>query len=166
MIFKRDIVQELMSKELPDDVDYKSLEPEQAKELAVQIYIDSHLNPKSEPMSQQKVAQLFGRSQKWLSLAIQDTGVLEKVEKRTRANAILAQAILQSAAPEIAIKTIESARKNRGEKYEYINQGDRRDILDRAGVRAEKKEANDVSITFTNGAFMLGMPKSKGRNEE
>lgn len=165
MTFKRERVQEIMPDELPEDIDYKSLEPAQMKELAVQIYIDSQLNPKSKPLSQEQVASLFGRSQKWMSVALRDSGVLEKIEKKMRSDVILAQAMLQRAAPEIALKTIESARKTRSEKFEYITQVDRRDVLDRAGVRAEKQEATDVNITFTNGAFTLGMPESKGRNE-
>lgn len=165
MTFKRERVQEILAEEIPTDIDYKSLPPEEQRELAVQIYIDSQLNPKSTPLSQAKVAEMFGKSQRWVSDSLHNSGVLDKIEKRTRSNVILAQAMLQKAAPEIALKTIESARKERDEKFEYITQGDRRDILDRAGVRAEKQEASDVNITFTNGGFALGMPHSKGQNE-
>jgi hypothetical protein len=54
--------------------------------------------------------------------------------------------------------TVESAFKLRDEKYEYINQGDRRDILDRAGVRAEKKESQDIVLSFAGAPVNPGMP--------
>ena len=72
---------------------------------------------------------------------------------------ILAQAILEAAAPEVARRTVQSAMKEREEKYEFITQGDRRDVLDRAGVRAKKEDKSEVTITFSGGPE-IGMPES------
>ena len=56
---------------------------------------------------------------------------------------------------------MESALKEREEKYEYITQMDRRDVLDRAGVRAKDENSNEISITFaTGGGVNVGMPPS------
>jgi len=140
-------------------IDYKNLPPEEKQELAVEIYLDSRTDPDKKPLTQKEVAAMFGRSQEWLSKTLLNAGVIEKIERRTRSNVVLARAMANKAAPEMMRRTIESARKHRGDKFEYINQQDRRDILDRAGVRAEKQEAMDVNITFADGAgFNTGMP--------
>jgi hypothetical protein len=71
---------------------------------------------------------------------------------------LLAQAIAERAAAQVMRETVQSAFKRRDKKYEYITQGDRRDILDRAGVRVEKKEAADVTVSFKTNGIGLGMP--------
>ena len=144
-----------------EDIDYMSLPPDEQKALAIDIYIDSRVNPDKKPLRQIDVAAMFGHKQKWLSSALADSGILERFERRTRSNVIIARAMANKAAPEIMQKTIESARKARGNKFEYITQQDRRDVLDRAGVRAEKEDAQAVTVTFAGGGFDIGMPEGK-----
>lgn len=120
-------------------------------------YIDSIADPYAVPVTQEELAEEYGVSRRTVGYVLQDSKVLERVRRRTRSDAIVAQAIAERAAVQIMRETVRSAFKIRDEKYEYINQGDRRDILDRAGVRVEKKEAADVTVTFKSG-IGLGMP--------
>lgn len=144
---------------MDDTIDYKSLPLEEQKELAVRMYIESRTDPNAKPLTQTEVAKKFGKSQTWMSAAIIDSGTIERIEKRTRSNVVLAKAMMQHAAPKVAEETIKSAMKKRAPKFEYITQQDRRDVLDRAGVRVEKQEAMDVNITFADGiGFNTGMP--------
>lgn len=144
---------------MDETIDYKSLEPVEQKKLAVEMYIESRINPDMDPLTQLEIAKKFGHSQKWMSEALRDSGILEKIEKRTRSNIILARAMANNAAPELMMEMIKSARTKRAAKFEYITQQDRRDVLDRAGVRAEKQEAMDVNISFADGiGFNTGMP--------
>lgn len=142
-----------------ENIDYRSLPPEEQKDLVVQMYVESRIDPDRKPMTQVELAKLFGHSQYWVSKALIDSGVLDRFERRTRSDVVIARAMLQHAAPKVAQETIKSAMKKRAPKYEYITQQDRREVLERAGVRAEKQEATDVNITFTNGVgFSTGMP--------
>lgn len=147
---------------IDESIDYKNLPVEEQRELAVQIWIDEHANhtdPWDKPKTQKEIAEMFGRSQSWMSETLIHSGTLDKIEKRTRSNVVLARAMMQSAAPKIAAETIRSAMKKRDQNFEYITQQDRRDVLDRAGVRAEKQEASDVNIRFVSGGgFTPGMP--------
>lgn len=137
----------------------KVLTEEERAELIAE-YIESHTNPNLKPLTQVEIGKKYGVSQTTVSNIMLDSGALERVRRRTRSNIILAQAIMESAAPEVAKRTVKSAMKDRDEKFEYITQGDRRDVLDRAGVRASKEEKNEVTISFASGGFDVGMPES------
>lgn len=149
---------------IDESIDYKSLPVEEQRELAVQIWIDEHANhtdPWDKPKTQKEIAEMFGRSQSWMSETLIHSATLEKIERRMRSNVILAKAMMQQAAPKVAEETIKSALKERETNFEYITQQDRRDVLDRAGVRAEKQEQLAVTVTFAGGGFDVGMPEGK-----
>ena len=146
---------------IDESIDYKNLPIEEQRYLAVQMYIETHSNPNEKPMSQTQIAKIFGKSQTWMSETLIRSEVLDRIEKRTRSNVVLARAMMQTAAPMVAEKTIESALKDRESNYEYITQQDRRDVLERAGVRAEKEESQAVTISFAGGSFDVGMPEGK-----
>ena len=133
------------------------LTDEQRTEIAHK-YIDSRADPYAEPLTQEDLAEEYGVSRRTIGYVLQDSAVLERVRRRTRSDVLVAQAIAERAAAQIMRETVQSAFKLRDEKYEYINQSDRRDILDRAGVRVEKKESADVNVTFRTGGIGLGMP--------
>ena len=144
--------------DMGNEIDYKNLPIEEKRELTVKLYVESRIDPYKEPIKQKDLAEMMGMSQSWVSEQIRNSNTLSNYERKTRADAILARAMMQAAAPAIARKTILSAQKDRDLSFEYITQNDRRDVLDRAGVRAEKQEAMDVNITFSNGGFDIGMP--------
>ena len=137
----------------------KVLTEEERAELIAE-YIESHTNPNLKPLTQAEIGKKYGVSQTTVSNIMLDSGALERVRRRTRSNIILAQAIMESAAPEVAKRTVKSAMTDRDEKFEYITQGDRRDVLDRAGGRAAKEEKNEVTISFASGGIDVGMPES------
>lgn len=138
----------------------RKLTDEQREEI-VHRYIESRADPYAVPITQSQLAQEYGVAQSMISTIIADSGVLERVRRRAKSSVILAQAIAEEAAAHVMRATVESAFKVRDEKYEYINQGDRRDILDRAGVRAQGGEKSEVNISFTNGGVALGVPTRK-----
>ena len=144
---------------MEESIDYKSLPLEEQRALAVQMYIESRTDIEQKPLTQVEIAKMFGHSQKWVSESLHNSGVLEVIERRTRSNVILAKAMMNHAAPRVALETIKSALQKREDKFEYITQGDRRDVLDRAGVRAEKEDAQAVTVTFAGGGFSVGMPE-------
>lgn len=136
----------------------KKLTDEQRDEL-VHRYVESRADPYATPITQKELAQEYGIAQSTVSTIIADSGVLERVRRRTKSSVLLAQAIAEEAAAHAMRATVESAFKPREEKYEYINQGDRRDILDRAGVRAAKEEKQAITLSFAGAAVNPGMPE-------
>lgn len=139
----------------------KKLSDEQREEI-VHRYIESRADPFAVPITQTQLAEEYGVGQATISRIIADSGVIERVRRRTKASVALAQAIAEEAAAHAMRATVESAFKLREEKYEYINQGDRRDILDRAGVRAASEEKPDVNIIFNGGSVPIGVPDRTG----
>ena len=134
------------------------LTDEQREEI-VHKYIASRADSYAVPVTQTQLAEEYGVAQSTISGVISDSGVIERVRRRTKSSVMLAQAIAEEAAANIMRESVNSAFKLRDEKYEYINQSDRRDILDRAGVRAEKSDKQDVTISFkAGGGFDVGMP--------
>lgn len=137
----------------------KVLTDEEREALVVE-YIESHTKPDMKPLTQVELGKKYGVSQTTVSKILIDSKTIERVQRRTKSNVALAQAIMESAAPEVAKRTVRSALTEREEKFEYITQGDRRDVLDRAGVRAAKEEKNEVTISFASGGIDVGMPES------
>lgn len=45
--------------------------------------------------------------------------------------------------------------------YQYLWQNASRDILDRAGIKAQKEDKQDISISFAGGGFEVNMPEDK-----
>lgn len=135
----------------------RKLTDEQREEL-IHLYITSRADPYATPITQKQLGEQFGISQATVSKIMLDSGAIERVRRRTKSNVLLAQAIAEQAATHIMHETIASAYKKREEKYEYITQGDRRDILDRAGVRAEKKDSQDITLSFVGTPVNPGMP--------
>ena len=131
---------------------------DEMKDEIVHRYVESRADPFATPITQVQLAKEYGVAQVTISRVISDSGVLERVRRRTKSSVILAQAIAEEAAAHAMRATVESAFKPREEKYEYINQGDRRDILDRAGVRAEKSEKQDITLSFAGVPVNPGMP--------
>lgn len=133
---------------------------DEEREEIVYRYVKSQTEDE-EPLTQAALAKEYGVCQRTVSNIIRDSGILEKIRRRTKSNVLIAQAMAEEASAKAMRETIRSAFKARDEKYEYINQGDRRDILDRAGVRSEKKDEHDVTITLSDGALDIGLPEDE-----
>lgn len=50
-------------------------------------------------------------------------------------------------------------------QYQYLHQNAIRDTLDRTGIRAPKEEKQNITITFSNGDFEIGMPERESNEE-
>lgn len=135
---------------------------DEVRDEIVHRYIESRANPYATPITQKQLADEYGVVQSTISGIISDSGIIERVRRRTKASVALALAIAEEAASHAMRATVESAFKERDEKYEYINQGDRRDILDRAGVRAASEEKPEVNISFNGGGIPIGVPDRTG----
>lgn len=133
---------------------------DEQKEEIIRRYIESRTDPSATPLTQTQLAKEYGVCQQTISKVICNSDVIERVRKRTKADVLLAQAMAEMAAPKIMRETIKSALQKRDKKFEYITQGDRRDVLDRAGVRVKTEEKQAIDITFNGGeGFGLGMPE-------
>ena len=134
----------------------KKISDEQ-KQAIVQTYIDAIAD--GQPIRQKDLAEKYGITQAAVSNILNDAEVVRSARRRQAVNVVMAQAIFERAATRVAQKTVESTLKEREEKYEYITQMDRRDVLDRAGVRAKDEGGNEISITFAAGGVNVGMPQ-------
>lgn len=142
---------------------------DEEKEEILSEYINSRTEPGRKPVTQRELAKKYGVDQSRISRIICDSDTIERMRRRTRVSVLIAQAMAESAAPKIMEETIKSAFKKRDAKFEYINQGDRRDILDRAGVRVEKGEKQEITLSFASGlSIEPGMPAGEdaGGGEE
>lgn len=133
---------------------------DEEREEIVYRYVKSQTEDE-EPLTQAALAKEYGVCQRTVSNIIRDSGILEKIRRRTKSNVLIAQAMAEEASAKVMRETIRSAFKKREDKFEYINQGDRRDILDRAGVRSEKKDEHDVTITLSDGGLNVGLPEDE-----
>ena len=133
---------------------------DEEREEIVYRYVKSQTEDE-EPLTQAALAKEYGVCQRTVSNIILDSGILEKIRRRTKSNVLIAQAMAEEASAKAMRETIRSAFKKREDKFEYINQGDRRDILDRAGVRSEKKDEHDVTITLSDGGLNVGLPEDE-----
>ncbi len=133
---------------------------DEEREEIVCRYVKSQTEDE-EPLTQAALAKEYGVCQRTVSNIIRDSGILEKIRRRTKSNVLIAQAMAEEASAKAMRETIRSAFKKREDKFEYINQGDRRDILDRAGVRSEKKDEHDVTITLSDGGLNVGLPEDE-----
>lgn len=133
---------------------------DEEREEIVYRYVKSQTEDE-EPLTQAALAKEYGVCQRTVSNIIRDSGILEKIRRRTKSNVLIAQAMAEEASAKAMRETIRSAFKKRADKFEYINQGDRRDILDRAGVRSEKKDEHDVTITLSDGGLNVGLPEDE-----
>lgn len=142
----------------------KKISDEQ-KQAIVQTYIDAIAE--GRPIRQKDLGEQYGITQAAVSNILNDAEVVRSARRRQAVNVVMAQAIFERAAAKVAQATVESALKDRDEKYEYITQMDRRDVLDRAGVRAKDESSSEISITFAGGAGVnVGMPQGAQDEDE
>lgn len=136
-----------------------TLTRDEIADLVLDEYVETHTKPDLRPVTQAELAKKYNRSQSSISRMILDSKAVERKFRRVKTSVMLAQIMAENASPLMMEKTIESALKKRDKKYEYINQGDRRDILDRAGVRAKTEEKQEIVLSFDGGMVDLGMPE-------
>ena len=130
----------------------KALTDEQAQEI-VDRYMDGNVTMK-------QLAEEYGVCSKTISKYICDSGVLERAERRADSRAKLALINLKNASADASEKLVELLNEKRGKNQVYADIQIIQQVLDRAGVREEKKEDKDVRITFADGVGIAPkMPK-------
>lgn len=130
----------------------RALTDEQAQEI-VDRYMDSNVTMK-------QLAEEYGVCSKTISKYICDSGVLERAERRADSRAKLALINLKNASADASEKLVELLNEKRGKNQVYADIQIIQQVLDRAGVREEKKEDKDVRITFADGVGIAPkMPK-------
>lgn len=84
------------------------------------------------------------------------------------ADARLAQAKIRilEQVPAALDRNEEILNTNYDPAFQYLWQNAIRDTLDRAGIKAQKEEKQDINITFAGGGFDVGMPEDDGDDGE
>lgn len=105
------------------------------------------------------LGEKYGVNKSTISRVINDSGVLEAAEKKADVRSRIALINLKNASADASEKLVELLGKQRGEKQVYADIQIIQQVLDRAGVRAEKSEKADVTVQFATGAgFTPAMP--------
>lgn len=143
----------------------RSLTDEQEDEI-LRRYIEPRMDPYfvGKPPTQQALAKEYGVSQSLISEIISKSSTIERMRKKTKSSVLLAQAMAEHAAPQIMAETIKDALKTRDDNFGYLHQNARRDVLERAGVRAAKEDKQEVKVSFASGVMVR--PKMPVREEE
>lgn len=131
----------------------KVLTQEEREQIAFE-YMDSWI-------SQRELAEKWGVNQSTICRVLNETDVLDMIEKKASTSARRAKIRAQLHSDEIMRMQIEDARNTRQDKYGHLHQNARRDILDRAGVREVKAEDNTLNVNVNTGdnGLTLGLPK-------
>lgn len=111
-------------------------------------------------VTMQNLANEYGVSRSTISHYISNSELIEKAERRADIRTRLALITLKNASAYAAEQLVEILDKTNDKKQIYAKLQALQQVLDRAGVREEKKEDKDVHITFANGVGIAPkMPK-------
>lgn len=128
------------------------LTEEQSAEI-VERYMEGNVTMK-------ELAAEYGVCTKTISRHICSSGVLDRVERRANLRQRLALITLKNASAEAAEQLVDLMDKTNGKNQVYAKLQTLQQLLDRAGVREEKREDKDVRITFADGVGIAPkMPK-------
>lgn len=72
---------------------------------------------------------------------------------------------LKNASTDAAEKLVELLNKKRSEKQVYADIQIIQQVLDRAGVRSEKEEKQELAISFVGGCVSPKMPEGVGGDQ-
>lgn len=138
---------------------------EEEKDEIITAYIESRIFPDryDHAVKQKELAEKYGVNQSTISRVITSSEEVTRLQKRTRTSTLLAQTMAQLAAPRVMEETIKDALKERDDNFGYLSQNARRDVLERAGVRAQNDAKQEVTVSFASG--MSVRPKMPEREE-
>lgn len=104
-----------------------------------------------------ELAAKYGVSKSTISRVLSHSQTLHKLEQRAKISAQRALIRAQLNSDDIMRLTIEDAKKTREDRFGYLHQNARREVLDRAGIRAKDSEESTLTIRFADGAgFDMG----------
>ena len=104
------------------------------------------------------LGEKYGVSASTICRVIADSGVLDEAERKASSRAKMATIRLKNASAEAAEKLVKLLNKERSEKQVYADIQIIQQVLDRAGVRAEKEEKQEIAISFTGNGVKPKMP--------
>lgn len=112
-----------------------------------------------------ELAAKYGVSKSLIGRVIVDSGALEEAERRANSRAKMATIRLKNASVDAAEKLIELLNKKRSEKQVYADIQIIQQVLDRGGVRSEKEEKQELTISFAGGCVSPKMPEGVGGDQ-
>ncbi|MBE5798335.1 MAG: hypothetical protein E7321_00080 [Clostridiales bacterium] len=143
---------------------------EEEKEEIVLTYIESMIFPEKyggHRVRQKDLAEKYGVNQSTISKIVTSSDEVSRLNKRMQTRTIVAQSMAQLAAPKVMEATIKDALKERDDAFGYLSQNARRDVLDRAGVRAVSDNKQEVTVSFASGMNVRPrMPEREESGEE
>ena len=115
-------------------------------------------------ITMQQLADEYNVSRATISHYISNSELIEKAERRADVKSRLALINLKNASADAADKLVQLLNEKRGKNQVYADIQIIQQVLDRAGVREEKKEDKDVKITFMDGVGICPkMPKRRDK---
>lgn len=143
---------------------------EEEKDAIVLAYIESRIFPEKydgRRVKQKELAEKYGVNQSTISRIITSSDEVGRLQKRTQTRTLIAQSMAQLASPRVMEETIKDALKERKDEFGYLSQNARRDVLDRAGVRAASDNKQEVTVSFASGMNVRPrMPEREESGEE
>lgn len=143
---------------------------EEEKEEIVLTYIESMIFPEKyggHRVRQKDLAEKYGVNQSTISKIVTSSDEVSRLNKRMQTRKMVAQSMAQLAAPKVMEATIKDALKERDDVFGYLSQNARRDVLDRAGVRAVSDNKQEVTVSFASGMNVRPrMPEREESGEE
>lgn len=143
---------------------------EEEKEEIVLTYIESMVFPEKyggHRVRQKDLAEKYGVNQSTISKIVTSSDEVSRLNKRMQTRTMVAQSMAQLAAPKVMEATIKDALKERDDAFGYLSQNARRDVLDRAGVRAVSDNKQEVTVSFASGMNVRPrMPEREESGEE
>jgi len=129
------------------------LTPEQREEIVVR-YFDGGI-------TMRELAEEYGVTRQYVSQLVSQSDMIAKAERRADIRSRVALITLKNASADAAEQLVEVLEKTNGKNQVYAKLQALQQILDRAGVREEKKEDKDVHISFVGGGIAPKMPKRR-----
>jgi transposase-like protein len=112
------------------------------------------------------LAQEYGCSTDTVWKIIRRSENIEVAEHNASLRARLSLLKLKNASADAAEKLVMLMNKQRSDKQVYADIQLIQQVLDRAGVREQREEKQDISVTFNTGGIKLGVPDhSKDKKE-
>lgn len=120
------------------------------KEIVLKAYFEEGLEP-------EEIAQRLEIKTSTVEAVLRDKKLLEPYRERSEAAKLRAQICVNESAEDAAKKQAMLLRQDG--ISDTITQRAAKDILDRAGIRVQKEDKKEITVTFVHGMPKIGMPK-------
>lgn len=114
----------------------------------------------------QALAEEYECSKSTIWRIVRSSDNIEAAEHNASLRARLSLLKLKNASADAAEKLVMLMKKQRSDKQVYADIQIIQQVLDRAGVREQKEEKQDISVTFNTGGIKLGVPDHSNDKKE